>query len=96
MPDNGPYLVHFSTAPLVHHSPALDKWERGPVVDHPCEYIPVAAVKLQPGVVDLSYNNEILKYELGCDKGHFSAQQVICGDAGEAVEVGLWLQEPDE
>ena len=70
--------------------------DRGPVVGHPSEYIPVAVVKLEPGAVELSYNNEILRYELGCDKGHFSAQQVVCGDAGDAVEVGLWLQEPDE
>ena len=74
----------------------LSEADMGPVVGHPSEYIPVAAVKLTPGTVELSYNNEILRYELGCDKGHFSAQQVVCGEAGESVEVGLWLQEPTE
>ena len=74
----------------------LSEPDMGPVVGHPSEYIPVAVVKLEPGAVEISYSYETLRYELGCDKGHFSAQQVVCGDAGEAVEVGLLLQEPNE
>ena len=80
---------------LLFDADLFESW-RDPVVGHPAEYIPVAAVKLTPGTVELSYNNEILRYELGCDKGHFSAQQIVCGEASESVEVGLWLQEPTE
>ena len=80
---------------LLFDADLFESW-RDPVVGHPSEYIPVAAVKLTPGAVDLSYNNEILRYELGCDKGHFSAQQIVCGEAGESVEVGLWLQDLSE
>ena len=70
----------------------FESW-REPVVGHPMEYIPVASVKLVPGAVELNYSSELLRYGVECDKGQFSAQQIVYGDAGDAVEVGLWIQE---
>ena len=67
-------------------------WE-GPVVGHPSEYVRVASVKLRPGTVELNQGIEAYAYGIECDKGRFSAQQIAYGDAGDAVEVSLWMQD---
>ena len=70
----------------------FESWEM-PVVGHPSEYVPVASVKLLPGEVELNLGTEDNGYGIECDKGRFSAQQVVYGDAGDAVEVCLWTQD---
>ena len=77
---------------LLFDADLFESWE-GPVVCHPSEYVPVASVKLLPGEVELNLGTEDNGYGIECDKGRFSAQQVVYGDTGDAVEVSLWMQD---